>query len=302
MRCKDINPMIGKRNRPAGLMIVGILVIIICLWLIFSCIYRNVFIPPKFGHYSFMGRWVPDELLINTMLIESIILCLIFICGIGILFFKNWARIGVLIVFTLVGLYWVYWLIAHLLSIIISGNLRYLLDLSILKPILLLLLSITIICYLISSKVNEQFTRKKRKEKIPRKGILRKEISGKSRSAGVTVVGIIMVMYSLICLVISANSVLQTPGFFLDIGTIIWITYFVLSGSIYFISSINILRLKNWARVTAVSYSFLILALKVLLIYSTTSGMLTILYLPFYVFNLLFLIFFTRPKIKEQFR
>jgi len=156
------------------------------------------------------------------------------------------------------------------------------------------------------------------------------------RSVGITIVAVIMLIYSFLWL--SANFILSlpfergahTPSIFRTLYLIATIFFAILIaimrfkqigfllGLIYLIASINILKLKKWARLLAVYCSslmglFYIFILIVSFISGFTEGfsgdtgfawgmgflvMMTPVFIPIF----LFIIYFTRPKVKEQFR
>ena len=129
----------------------------------------------------------------------------------------------------------------------------------------------------------------------------------KRRSIGITSVGILMLMYSLWFLggiifdyseFLPESMLFFTPSDFMNSQG----GWFLppLIGIIFFIFSIGILKLKDWARKFTVYFSALIFFLSSILLFSGGGiGMLVIIpFLP----SVIFLIFFTRTKIKEQFK
>lgn len=182
----------------------------------------------------------------------------------------------------------------------------------------------------------------------------RGRLTMKKRAKSIIVVGVIMLIYSLwLCIgslflsgmwprfllfsrihsfyqylhpILRLSLTFRQPIFCYHRGSLTWHYYLSLPllfggglvGLIYLISSINILRFKNWGRVLGVYFSALILlSLTVKFIcgiiiepeilapgnflYGFPFVLFAII-IPFILPSLLFLFFFTRPKVKEQFK
>jgi len=141
----------------------------------------------------------------------------------------------------------------------------------------------------------------------------------KKRSVGVTRMGIIMLLYALLLLL--GVTIMIQPIRPWSAGILAGA---ILLGIIYLVSSIGILATRNWGRVLAVYLSaFLLLPIVIITIWilvSIISGyverggggpgseviafpMLALtISLPFILPPLMFFYFFTRPKVKEQFK
>jgi len=162
----------------------------------------------------------------------------------------------------------------------------------------------------------------------------------KKRSVGVTVIGIIMLIYSLLWL--GGNFILCLPYKMVVTGPlilrilIVWAALFFeavikimrfkqsgfLVGLIYLIASINILKLKKWARLLVVYFSGLMGLFYIFIVLSVFmagyregtlfnfSGDTAFVWgcgnlfwaTPTFIPIFLFIIFLTRPKVREQFR
>lgn len=141
----------------------------------------------------------------------------------------------------------------------------------------------------------------------------------KKKSVGVTIASIVMLFLSLLCFYISYTfrRVVYDIGLgrqYFDVPQLLYCILWGLTALIYCISSINILRLKDWARTIIIRYSafiIIILILYILLAIITPSHdpcgkgwvyFFLLYYIsPIVLLSLIFLIFFTRPKVKRQF-
>lgn len=132
---------------------------------------------------------------------------------------------------------------------------------------------------------------------------------GKKRSVGVTILGVIGIVIGLWHSIRVVGIVLLSPkGFFANLSTMS--TGLIIAIS-FIISAVAILQLKHWAPKlflsTAVvcslliSYFLAILSLPVTLITLLTYFVIYWLIFSFLPLLLLF-IYFTRPKVKEQFK
>ena len=133
----------------------------------------------------------------------------------------------------------------------------------------------------------------------------------KKRSAGVMIISIIMLMYSLWFV---GDMLIETPGILFSPSDLYnsqggwFMSPFV--GLIYFISSLGIVKLKEWARKLAVYFSalisFLIVILIILVFNAAFQGEclpgVELLLIPMFSPSVIFLIYLTRPKVKEQFK
>jgi len=144
----------------------------------------------------------------------------------------------------------------------------------------------------------------------------------KKRSVGVIAIGITMLFYGIFCLWNWGNGPHITWDFsylFRNSGIFYYIYMRTFDGIVYLISSIFILRLENWARKLAIIYSSgvvlfgIYVAMRLLpyplsvLIHDFSIKVLIreireviMICLPV-VMGLLFIIFFTRPKVKALF-
>lgn len=160
----------------------------------------------------------------------------------------------------------------------------------------------------------------------------------KKRSVGVMISGSLMLISGSFLLLSACRSLLiglpmsyfmvmraiQKIGWCFSCFFIILSLMPALTGAIYFIAGFNILRLKNWARLLSVYYSvFLsIISISIISIISISFSMtrmmgiissemesmrkvigslLLIIAFILLAVSLVFLIFFTRPKVKRQF-
>ena len=143
----------------------------------------------------------------------------------------------------------------------------------------------------------------------------------RKRSVGVTIVSIIMFLSGLLSFYIACilRDVYHLWPFEIRMRNffspyIFGSTFFILTALIYCVSSLYILRLKNWARTIIVRYStFFVIVLFLYFpviertpalgdLLGMSSFLLSCFISPLVLFSLIFLIFFTRPKVKEQFR
>ena len=141
----------------------------------------------------------------------------------------------------------------------------------------------------------------------------------KKRSVGIMICGVIMLFYSLYLLRNSTMAFFNfknLPLFYrvrMVMRPVCLIT--LLPGLIYLIASVGILRMKNWSRLLIIYFSILLLLLIFYVAISIIPGIIRrdfegpaaigllplVLIIPLLP-SLLFLIFFTRPKVKEQFK
>jgi len=154
----------------------------------------------------------------------------------------------------------------------------------------------------------------------------------RKRSVGVTIIGMFIILAGALILFYSVFmyfiiNIPSAPRFTLFLifglftylskeGYIFWAILSNLVGMIYSLSGINILRLKNWGRVLVIYCSTIVLAALLIFTYFKILPFMDIpaarlvlvpnfilpVFLPNVLFFLIFIYFFTRPKVKEQFK
>jgi len=143
------------------------------------------------------------------------------------------------------------------------------------------------------------------------------------RSIGVTISGLLMLIVGLLIFLLSSpGSLIGLPAaiyFMFTRLTLIPILSHVpaLTGIVWFIAGCNVLRIKNWARVLIIYYSIFLSIISLIVItwfmvamissgmrfYETEiGGVFMIVAFIFLMISSIFIIFFTRFKVKEQFK
>ncbi len=126
-------------------------------------------------------------------------------------------------------------------------------------------------------------------------------------SLGITLIGILSILFGLIAIIQIYDSFLLEGGF--NSGFLLSVVFILLLIGIFLPLGIGILKKKNWARKTIIIYSFL------------TASWMTLLYGPFgqkafsrppknsglsiliiWLVCFIVIFFVTRPKVKEQFK
>lgn len=131
----------------------------------------------------------------------------------------------------------------------------------------------------------------------------------KKRSVGVRVVAIAMLIYGILCLIICIwqkhfyslfHYGIDDAKDMIGLLAFLFCHHQLLDGMVYLIASVFILTFKNWARkFTVISSIILFLFTLPTAIY----GLIDSAYLrPQLILYTLIIFFFTRPKVKEQFR
>lgn len=277
-----------EKKRSVGIKIIGILVIFVGIICMLNFIRINFFMM-KFNVRN-IDYW------------GLVKFALFIIAGIGIFFQRDWARMLTLLLSFLCLINFLFLLMEYGKSV---PKMHYYTFHFLINSVLPSFVSIFSIIYLSRPEVKEQFYGRGNTEK--------------KMSAGVIVISIILLIYSLWLVGFFVNflvlvgyrlfgSINPPYLYFPELvrGEIVLFLKSV-TGLIYLIASINILRLKNWARIITVRLSRLVIFVAVIFVgvnlfsIGQYAILLLIHLLPIIMISLLFMIFFTRPKVKEQF-
>ena len=130
---------------------------------------------------------------------------------------------------------------------------------------------------------------------------------GKKRSVGITAFGVVMFLFSIFSIF---YGLIFFPRPLLELSERIARLLILVSGIVYFMDSIFIFKLRKRARILIIYYSIFLLFYFIPLFlnyifYEWDPGLwkevIAISISPYIIFPLFFIIFFTRPKVKEQF-